>query len=484
MKLYDILNGYPVIQVKGSLKKRIKAVNHDSRKVSKDNLFVALKGFTSDGHDFINQSIKNGAVAVLGEKELDLAGDVTMIRVKDSLDALGYIANNFYNQPWEKLNMVGITGTNGKTSVSYYIKTILDEYLVKTGILGTIGAVFNSQSIELPNTTPDSLYTQKLINKMLGKDIDYCIMEVSSHSLDLKRVDYIDFDIGIFTNLSQDHLDFHGSMEEYFKSKLKLFQKTRRYNIINIDDQYGRKIKAYTEDKIPYITYGLKEKAMVSGSNIVYSDKGIDFTLNLPRESIDIKMNIPGEFSLYNALAAAACSYGFNIDIKTIKKGLEKFQGVKGRLEFIANDLGMNIIIDFAHTPEGLEAILKTIKEFTKGDIYLVFGAGGNRDQEKRPKMGQVAGKYASMSIVTNDNPRFENPKDIIKDIVKGIKETRGKYVEIVDRKEAIEYAILKAKPKDTILLAGKGHERNMIIGKDSFIFDEREIVSNIIERI
>ncbi|HLR21031.1 MAG TPA: UDP-N-acetylmuramoyl-L-alanyl-D-glutamate--2,6-diaminopimelate ligase [Tissierellaceae bacterium] len=483
MKLYDIINNYPLIDTYGSLDIEISTIKHDSRQIDKSDLFIAQKGFNNDGHNFIKKAIKNGAIAVLGENHLNKKGNITQIKVNDSVDALAYLSSNFYNWPSKKMNMIGITGTNGKTSVSYYIKKILDTYKLKVGVLGTIGATLDSETINLKNTTPDSLVIQELLNRMVRRGIDTCIMEASSHALDLKRVEYIDFDIGIFTNLSQDHLDYHGTMERYFESKLSLFKKTKKFNIINIDDKYGKIINESVQDRVSCITYGLKESAMVYASNITYSDKGIKFVLNTPKASTDIKLNIPGEFSLYNALAASACSYVLGIDIKTIKRGLESFYGVKGRFEFVPNKLGLNIIIDFAHTPEGLEAILKTTKEFVKGKIYIVLGAGGNRDKEKRPKMGEVVGQYADLSIITTDNPRFEDPEYIIDHIVKGVKKTNGKYVKIVDRRDAIEYAILQAEEEDIILLAGKGHETNMIIGEDSVLFNERKIVSDIMDK-
>lgn len=484
LKLYDIIKKYPVIDIVGSTDIDVYGIEHDSRKVKDRYLFVAQRGFTNDGHEFINEAINNGAIAILSEKDVDLNQNMTIIKVRDSLDALGYVSSNFYGSAWDQMTMIGITGTNGKTSTTYYLKNILDYNDSKVGVLGTIGAIMEDSSIDLLNTTPDSLEIQKILGAMLNKDIEYVIMEVSSHALDLKRVKYMDYDIGIFMNLSEEHLDYHKTMEKYLQAKLKLFLKTKKYNIINIDDFYGKIIKQSIKDKIPCISYGLNSSANIYASNIEYNLRGVGFTLNTPKGIRDIRLNIPGKFSVYNALAAAACSYALDIDLDIIKKGLENLRGVKGRFELVPNPKDLNIIIDFAHTPEGLEQVLSAIKNFATGKIFVVFGAGGNRDKSKRPLMGKVVASYADLAIVTTDNPRFEDPEKIIEDIIIGIKEVNGRYIKCIDRKKAIEYAILEAGPEDIILLAGKGHETNMIIDGKLVPFDERMIVLNITNKI
>lgn len=484
MKLASITRKYPIKIIKGSTELNIQGLEHNSKKVSSNNLFIAQKGFTHDGHEYIEDAINKGAIAIIQEKNVGLDKEVTIIKVRDSLDALGYFAGNYYELPWKMMDIIGITGTNGKTSVSYYIDNILKENQDKTGILGTMGAVINNNHIDLLNTTPDSLEIQRILNEMIKENIKFCIMEVSSHALDLKRVKYMDFDIGIFTNLSEEHLDFHETMDNYFKSKVKLFYKTRKYNIINIDDPYGKKIIDLVKDRVPIITYGYKNPGLIMATNIEYGLNDVKFNLITPNGHRDIKLSTPGEFSLYNALAAAACAYGLQLNLDIIKRGLESLPSVRGRFELVHNNKGFNIIIDFAHTPKALEEVLKTISRFNKGKIIVVVGAGGNRDISKRPEMGKIVGKYADLSIITSDNPRFENPEMIINDIIDGVKKTKGKYVKIVDRKEAIEYAINKAKPNDTVLLAGKGHEEHMIIENKPYPFNEREIVKKIINKI
>ncbi|MEW8973299.1 MAG: UDP-N-acetylmuramoyl-L-alanyl-D-glutamate--2,6-diaminopimelate ligase [Tissierellaceae bacterium] len=484
MKLSYITRKYPIRDIRGSMDIDIKGVEHNSKKITDKNLFIAQRGFTHDGHDYIDEAIESGAVAVVQEKALDDNESTTMIRVRDSVDALGYLAGNYYGLPWKMMKIIGITGTNGKTSVAHYIKSILNENKCSVGILGTLGANFGDKYIDIINTTPDSLEIQRALHKMNQKEIEYCVMEVSSHALDLKRVKYMDFHIGIFTNLSEEHLDFHKTMDNYLKSKSKLFYKTTRNNIINIDDPYGKRLMDMVKDRIPIITYGIKESAMVYASNIDYNPNFTSFDLITPMGNRNIQLATLGEFSVYNALTAAACGYALSLDLDIIKRGLENLKGIKGRLELIENHKGYNIIIDFAHTPKAVEQALKTVSSFTKGRIIVVIGAGGNRDRLKRPEMGRIVGNYADLSIITSDNPRFEDPEKIINDIIDGVKMTSGKYIKIVDRKEAIEYAIKNYRAGDTILLAGKGHEEYTIIDDRYYPFSERKIVEDIIKGI
>lgn len=477
MNLKDITLGYQFDLVKGSLDIEITGIQNDSRKIEKGNLFIAEKGFTVDGHDYIHKAIENGAVGVVIEKEISIEEDATVIKVEDSIDALAKFSGIFHGEPWNKLDMIGITGTNGKTSITYFIKSILEEENRKTGIIGTIGAVIGNENVKIDNTTPNALVIHELLEKMVDKKTDACIMEVSSHSLELKRVEYMDFQVGLFTNLTKDHLDYHATMENYFNSKLKLFYKTNKFNIINVDDEYGKKIVETVGERIPLLTYGIRNKSDIFGTNIEFTLSKVKFTLNTPEGSIDILLNVPGEFSVYNALAAAACAYGYNIPLETIKKGLESVEGIKGRFEVVPTNTDYTVIIDFAHTADGLEKVLTVIDQFAEGRKVVVFGAGGNRDKTKRPEMGETVGKHADLSIVTSDNPRNEDPEMIIEDILVGTKKSNGEYVKIVDRIDAIKYALDNAKPKDIILLAGKGHETYTIIQGKTYPCDERQIV-------
>lgn len=484
MNLKSLIGDYPIIEIKGNTNKEIRGITQDSRDVLERFLFICIKGFNVDGHHFINQAIKNGATCIIHEEKLDIETNenITYILVKDTTDFLAYISSKFYNNPWAKLFMIGITGTNGKTSTSYLIKNILYANNIKTGVIGTIGSCIDDSITKLENTTPDSLTIQYNLNKMVENNVNACIMEVSSHALDLKRVEYMNFDIGIYTNLSKDHLDYHITMENYFNSKLKLFYKTTKYNIINRDDKYSDEIINNLDKEVNLMTYGIDKEADVSASEIVYGIDCVKFKLNFMEESILLKVNIPGKFSVYNSLAAAACGFAMGLDKDKIKIGIENTLEIKGRFEVM--DLGKKytVIIDFAHTPDGLLNVLNTISIFRKGRIIVVFGAGGNRDKSKRPQMGKVVGDNSDLAIVTSDNPRFEEPYKIIDDILEGVKETKVKYKIIVDRKEAIEYALNIAQVDDIILLAGKGHETHTIIGNNKYPLDERQIVYDYIK--
>lgn len=482
MKLKTIIQDYPHRLVKGSLDIDIFHIGNDSRKLKKNSLFIAEKGFTVDGHRFIKKAIENGAIAIVIQDDIYIEEEITVIKVDDSIDTLARFSSAFYGESWKNMNMIGITGTNGKTSITYFIKSILDKENRKTGIIGTMGAIIDGKSIDLDNTTPNSLVIHNLLKNMAEHGTDTCIMEVSSHALELKRVEYMKFQIGIFTNLTKDHLDYHETMENYFNSKLKLFYKTDGYNIINIDDPYGKKIVDMLDGKVPVIRYGINEEADIFPTEIEYSLSQVKFMLNTGKGSEHITLNVPGQFSVYNALAAAAGAYVMGISLETIKNGLESIEGVKGRFEVIPTNTDYTVIIDFAHTADGLEKVLTVMDEFAEGRKVVVFGAGGNRDKTKRPEMGETVGKHADLSIVTSDNPRYEDPAEIIEDILVGTKRAKGEYVSIVDRIEAIKYALDHAKSKDIILLAGKGHETYTILGDKTIPCDERQIVLDYLE--
>lgn len=485
MRLKTIVDGTKIEVLKGNIDIEITGMEHDSRKISKDNMFIAIKGFTVDGHDFIEQALEKGANCIVVEKDVEVEKDgITLLKVEDTIEVLAKFSSRFYEEPSKRLDLIGITGTNGKTSITYLIKNILELGNKKIGLIGTMGSIVDGKLIDNKNTTPESLTTQRLLRDMVDCSTEYCVMEVSSHSLDMKRVEHIDFQIGIFTNLTEDHLDYHITMENYFNSKLKLFNRTKKYNIINIDDPYGKRILKEVDNSVPIITYGIEEKSDIYATDIVYHTKGVDFILNTPKGSIPINLKLLGKFSVYNALAAIGCGIVCGLDLPTIKKGIESVEGIKGRFEIVPIDEDYNIIIDFAHTPDGLEKVLTTIDQFAEGRKVVIFGAGGNRDKTKRPIMGKTVAKHADLCIVTSDNPRFENPDKIIEDIVVGIKKSGGNYITITDRKEAIKYAILNAKPKDTILLAGKGHETYTIIRDKVIPFDEKQIVLDILKNI
>ncbi len=484
MKLNEITFNLDIEAVSGHTDIEITGITYDSRIVKEGDVFVAIEGHKSDGHDFINEAIKNGAIAVVVQRDVILNTEIPLIKVKDTRSALAKMSSEFYNNPSSKFNLIGITGTNGKTSTSYIIESIFRVSGKKIGVVGTIGCLVNGKNIKTKNTTPESLELQQLFDEILKSNVENCVMEVSSHSLEMSRVACSDFDVGIFTNITKDHLDYHKTFENYYNAKKKLFFMTDKYNIINIDDEYGKMlIDELSAINTPLLTYGIESKADVYATDLHFKATGVSFKLHTPKNNIDINMSIPGNFTIYNSLAAASCAYVYGISIEHIKEGLEKVEGVKGRFEVIPTDKDFTVIIDFAHTADALDKVLSVIAQFAEGRKIIVFGAGGDRDRSKRAPMGEVAGAHCDLCIVTSDNPRTEEPQKIIDDIIEGVKKVNGNYIAIIDRKEAIEYAIKNIRPKDVILLAGKGHETYTIIGDKVLVFDEREIVKEVLKQ-
>ncbi|MBS4535415.1 UDP-N-acetylmuramoyl-L-alanyl-D-glutamate--2,6-diaminopimelate ligase [Clostridium sp. D2Q-14] len=484
MKLDAILKGLNYLSISGNLDIEIENIVFDSNEVKDNSLFVAITGFKVNGHKFIQEVINKGVKALIIEETIEINKDITIIKVMNSREALSIISRNFYNNPSAKLNIIGITGTNGKTSCTYFIKSILQEKEDEVGIIGTLGSIVGSELTKTNNTTPESLYNQKMFYEMNKKGINTCIMEVSSHSLVLDRVNCIDFNIGIFTNLSEEHLDFHGTMENYMGAKLKLFYMTRDYNIVNADDLYGQRIiRELKKIDTTLITYGIKY-GDIKAQNIELSVKGISFNLITPLGKIDINMKTPGVFNVYNALAAASLAVVMGVNLELIKKGLENIKGVKGRFEVLPINKEFDIVIDFAHSPDGFSNVLHTVKEFAEGRIITLFGCGGDRDRSKRPKMGRIASKYSDICVLTSDNSRTENTDDIIEEILIGFDNTSCEYKKITDRREAIKYAIKTARSKDIVLLLGKGHETYQIINGKTYEFNEFKIVQELLNEL
>lgn len=482
LKLSKLLGNIEIIRYTGDLDKEIEGITYDSRQVKKNCLFICIKGQVSDGHDYIDNAIENGATALLVDRPVEKE-DITVIQVENTRKAMPIIGANFYGHPSEKLKLIGVTGTNGKTTTTYMIRSILNEAKRKSGLIGTISIDFGNVEIESSRTTPESIDLQRIFNQMVSQGMEYGVMEVSSHSLEFGRVDQCIFQIGVFTNLTQDHLDFHGNLDNYRKAKEKLFYKTKKANIINIDDENGRLIyKNIKHLNVPLLTYGIEEKADIMAKDIEINDNGIRFRLITPSYETMIVSSIPGKFSVYNVLAAASVAYAEGIDKDIIAKGIEELKYVPGRSEVLQIDKPYKVIIDYAHTPDGLENILKAIKHYAKGKIITVFGCGGDRDKTKRPIMGEIAGRLSDFVVITSDNPRSENPLDIINQIEEGIKPTKCPYVCIENRKDAIKHAMTMAKDSDIILLAGKGHETYQIFKDKTIDFDERVIVRELIQ--
>ena len=489
MRLNAFVNKIETLGCYGNLDREVVGIAYDSRKVEEGFVFVCIKGFKVDGHDYAKQAVEKGAHVLIVEhidqelKNLQEASDITMVHVADGRQLLGELSKHYYKDPSSQFKMIGITGTNGKTSIAQMLTHSLEKLAHKCAVLGTIENRIGKEVYPSDVTTPESLELNQLFAEMINANVDYCTMEVSSHALELKRVEGIQFDYGIFTNLTKDHLNFHGTMEAYFESKALLFNKTNKANVINIDDPYGKKLKEREASFLaPVITYGLDQVADITAKNIKYTAMGSEFTLVTPQWELEVSIPIPGKIYVYNCLAAVGVLFSEAFTKEDVKKGIDGIQPIPGRLEPIMNKTGINVVVDFAHTPDSLENVIKVARAFTQGKLITVFGCGGNRDKSKRPEMGKIATELSDYTYVTSDNPRHEEPQLIIKDILDGISADHEKYGSIVDRKEAIEAAIKKANPMDTVLIAGKGHETYQIIGDVKNHFDDREIARKILE--
>lgn len=468
MKLKDILKSADIdIEVSG--------ISYNSRETIGGDVFVAITGFKTDGHKYAKNAVENGAVCVVCEHKIDDI-DVPCVIVENSRIALAEMACNFYGNPTSKFKLIGVTGTNGKTTVTYLVKTILEANGEKVGLMGTNKNMIGDVDYHTERTTPESLEMQKFFADMLNEGCTYGIMEVSSHSLDLYRVYGCNYEVGAFTNLTQDHLDFHGDMENYFSAKSKLFDMCKT-GVINNDDKYGERL--VNTCKCKKISYGIESGELVA-KNVEYGYKGVEFECG----DMKIKLGIPGEFSVYNALTAIGICKACGISDEVIEGALNVAQGVKGRAEVVECGRDFTLIIDYAHTPDGLQNILESVRGFAKGRVVVLFGCGGDRDKTKRPKMGRVAGKLADFCIVTSDNPRTEEPDFIIRDILDGMGDAMAEYVVIENRRDAIEYAIKHARKDDVIVLAGKGHEDYQILKDKTIHFDEREIIREILSKM
>lgn len=442
---------------------------YDSREVKKDTVFVCIEGENDDGHRYAGQAVRSGARVIIAEKPISCGGNI--IFVENTRKVLKELINKFYGVP--KVKLIGITGTNGKTTVSHMIAGILGGAGIKTGIIGTNGVYIDGKECYCSRntpTTPNQLELYKALAEMEKQDVKYCAMEVSSHALIQDRVYGLWFDTAVFTNLTQDHLDFHTGMDDYFSAKKRLFQISDKA-VINTDDIYGRKLL----DEMDATSFGITN-GDVRADNIKLDSGGSEFDLIIAGRVIRQRINIPGLFSVYNALAAATACAGLGISAEDISKGLESIGGIVGRMEH-AYFGDVNVIIDYAHTPDGLSKVLESLKTVTDGRLICVFGCGGDRDRTKRAVMGNIATNLSSLAVITSDNPRTEPPNEIIIDILSGVK--RDNYIVIENREKAIRMALSIAKKGDTVLLAGKGQESYQIIGNEKHYFNERDIVKS-----
>lgn len=479
------------------LTKYITGVTYNSKNVQPGEIFVCLKGLHTDGTLYIEEAIKNGAVAVVTQQDVPVQFNNFVIIVNNTETALGILATNFYDHPSKKILLVGITGTNGKTTVTYLLESIFKTAGYKTGVIGTINYRFNDKIIPATNTTPFASDLQKILYEMVSAQVEVVIMEVSSHALAQNRIHGCEFDIAIFTNLSQDHLDYHTDMEDYFQAKSLLFRNMqstkkdiflhshlgRKVCVINYDDEYGKKLVDLCSIKDIFLyckgTNNKNKNSKFTAVNIEYTNNSTTFDIAIPQQNkIKIITSLLGEFNVYNILASFVAAYSQNIPSSIITQGISKVNRIPGRLEKVSIPANFTVVIDYAHTPDALQKVLSILKHLPHRKLIVVFGCGGDRDRSKRPIMGIIATTIADYVIVTSDNPRTEDPQKILLDIEIGIKKVGNTNYEIIsDRKQAIYKALSIAQENDIVLLAGKGHENYQIIGNQKIHFDEREIV-------
>ncbi|WP_347550446.1 UDP-N-acetylmuramoyl-L-alanyl-D-glutamate--2,6-diaminopimelate ligase [Pseudalkalibacillus hwajinpoensis] len=475
MKLTNLLQALFTYKQLGDGNPDILTIESDSRAVTDGSLFVCIPGFTVDGHDYAELAVQKGAAALVSEKELNVS--VPVILVSDAHRALAEMANHYYQNPTKSFSLIGVTGTNGKTTVSHLIERIHRNEGQKTGLIGTINMKIGDEEYETKNTTPEPLLLQKQFARMRDKQVDSAVMEVSSHALTLGRVRGCDYDVAVFTNLTQDHLDYHGTMEEYRLAKGLLFSQLgntydtgrKKVAVLNADDEATDKYEMMTSAHI--LKYGIDQEADIKAHDISFSANGTRFRLTTLQEEHEVKLMLTGKFSVYNALAAISACLASGLPLDRILKSLEEIEGVPGRFELVDEGQGFPVIVDYAHTPDSLENVLLTVKDMAKGKVFAVVGCGGDRDRTKRPLMAKIASKIADIAVLTSDNPRSEDPERILDDMVEGIE---GDYTRITDRAAAIQYAIEQANDGDVVLIAGKGHETYQIVGDNVLDFDDR----------
>jgi len=504
MQLGQLLEGINIISTSGKLEGEVSSLCYSADKCKEGSLFVAVAGLKHDGHDFIQEAIARGARYIVHEKDLSFTSRITAIKVADTRRVLGLLAGNYFLHPSSGLCLIGVTGTSGKTTVTYFLEAILKTAGFSCGVLGTVNYRYHNKIFPAPNTTPESYEMQKILREMADQGITHVVTEVSSHALDLKRVDDCDFDLGIFTNLTPEHLDYHPNMEAYFQAKKRFFSEVLPQSkknhpqkmVVNNDDSWGRRI--LTEVDLPALSYGLGADCFVKALNYESTLAGIGAEIRIGGRKIDITSRLIGRFNLYNILAAAAVASILGVNPAAIKEGIEGLSCVPGRLEKVDAPADFYVFVDYAHKPDALNQVLQNLTELKKKNIITVFGCGGNRDRSKRPLMGETAVIYSDLTIVTSDNPRLEDPAAIIREIEAGIDQRRIKKLEvdqleipgglhsytiIPDRKKAIETAIGMARTADIVLIAGKGHEDYQILGTKKVPFDDRVVAANALKR-
>lgn len=470
MTLTNLLNNINIISKKIISDSEITGITIDSRKVEPGFAFICFEGTKSDGHDYIKSAIHQGAKTIITQKETEDFEGVNIVRVEKGREVVAKLANNFYSCPSKNFKLIGITGTKGKTTTTYMIKSVLEQKGLKVGLIGTIESKIGDVTLKTSaNTTPDAVELQQIFATMADNNVDVVVMEVSSHALDLKRVDGSEFDIGVFTNLSQDHLDYHKDFETYFTAKKLLFNQCK-LGIVNIDSEYGKRV--IKETPCVHKTYAIDVEADIAASNLESSAKCVTFDVGESKFTV----KIPGKFSVYNALSTISVARELGCTDDEIQAGFDNVV-VPGRSEIVRIDTDYTVMVDYAHSPESLKSILLSTKEYAKGRVISVFGCGGDRDRTKRPIMGRISGEIADYTIITSDNPRTEDPEAILDEVEGGIKEVTNNYVRVVARELAIKEALKIAKKDDIVVIAGKGHETYQILKDETIHFDDREQV-------
>lgn len=480
MRLRELVKNLSIIEMNADAELEISGVSYDSRKTEKGDMFVAIRGFEADGHKFIPKAVENGAAVILCEEKPSC--DIPYVLVSDSRYGLAIVSRDFFGDPASEMTMIGITGTSGKTSSSYLIKHMLESKLdAKVGLIGTNGNMIGDEFLHTEHTTPESYELHKLFRHMADSGCTHVVMEVSSHSLTLERVAGIHFDVALYTNLSQDHLDFHGTMEEYAAAKRKLFSMCS-LGCFNLDDAWADFMRDGASCRT--MTFSTeKNEADLVAKDIRLTADGVRFASVSGDEISITKLGIPGMFSVYNALGTMSVGLALGLSLADCSDAMSSAKGVKGRLEIVPTGRDFSVVIDYSHKPDALEKVLKTLKPVTRGRLIALFGCGGDRDKLKRPIMGRIAADNADLVVVTSDNPRTEDPDEIIREIVAGMKDKRTPTKVICDRREAIAWAIDNAAPGDVLLLAGKGHEDYQVVGHEKHHMDEREIVSDCLKK-
>ena len=483
MKLCDLLCGLPVQpEVRGNREIPVDALITDSRVKTENGLFFCIRGLRFDAHTFADQAEKNGCTALVVDHFVD--SPLVQVKVENVRSAMAYLAGAFFDYPARNLRMVGITGTKGKTTSSYLTKAILEKAGMKVGLIGTTGNMIGKRYMESNMTTPDPVDLHRTLRQMVDEGVEAVVMEVSAHAVAMNRLDGIQFEAAAYTNLSQDHLDYFGTMDKYFETKKSFFLSgVVRSAALNADEETSTDI--LREMRVPAVTYGISADAGVYARDIEINEDGVSFSLHLRNgDPVKVQMHLTGMFNVYNALCSASLTMILGVPGETIRQGLEEVTNVPGRVEVLETSTPYKVILDYAHSPNALENILKTVRAFTKRRLIVLVGCGGDRDQGKRPMMGEIAGRLADYTILTSDNPRSEDPNAILRSMENGITRTEGRYTVIENRREAIRHGLENAGDGDVLILAGKGNENYQEIMGVKRPFDERLIVREILEEM